>query len=138
MHKDVAEDKSLERSRPPEGATAKGGEHALVAISSIGVIPFTFEFKVKPVTGTPAPGAVHEDTRVVTIPTGAGFFITLNYIDGGFRENDLNTLRERPIGQFFISVGMRGNNLVCQVRMTDANSDDPITVRASGAVVTFK
>jgi hypothetical protein len=140
MENDAMLDEKLEFSRMPGGAVSKSGtdEAILAAANSIGVIPFSFEFKKAGGTGQPSPGSVHEDTRVVSIPSGAGFFITLNYIDCGFREANLTTLRERPIGQFFASVGMRGNNLVCQVRMTDVNADDPITVRVRGTVVTFR
>jgi hypothetical protein len=127
---------TLEHSRTPDEAAP--GDPSVAAINAIGVIPFRFEFKKRNQTGTPAPGSVFEDTRVVTIPSGAGFFITLNYIDCGFREENLVTLRERGVGQFFAAVGMRGNNLVCQVRMTDSNADDPMTVRVAGTVVTFR
>jgi hypothetical protein len=84
---------TLEQSRMPEAIPE--GDASLAAINSIGVIPFRFEFKKRNQAGTPSPGSVFEDTRVVSIPQGAGFFMTLNYIDCGFREENLVTLRER-------------------------------------------
>jgi hypothetical protein len=144
------EEDVLERSRMPSAGAFSGmnvpdsavaaasDDVSAAAVGSIGVIPFSFEFKKRNQTGTPSPGSTHEQSTVVSIPSGSGFFITLNYIDGGFVENNFNTLRERPLGQFFVSVGLRGNNLVCRVRLTDVNSDDPIIVRVSGTLVTFR
>jgi hypothetical protein len=37
-----------------------------------------------------------------------------------------SSLTERPLGQLVVDTGMRGDNLVCGVRLTDSNADDPV------------
>lgn len=48
-----------------------------------------------------------------------------------------NTLTERPLGQFVVDVDMRGDNLVCGVRLTDSNADDPVSIAVTAAVLFF-
>ncbi len=126
----------LETFRTPAHANVapRPGEAAAVNVSAIvGVASHTFTFKENSNT----PGRQLEQSVVITVPSGAGFFTCIPYLMGSFTSSDFQHLTERPLGQFYVSVGLRGNNLVCSVRLTDSNSDDPIFIEATATVVFY-
>ena len=100
----------------------------------VGLASATFTFKENANT----PGQTHEQSKVVSVPSGAGFFCMIPYFTGAFTNSSFTHLTERPLGQFLVGVGLRGNNLVCQVRLSDKNSDDPIFIQVTAVVVFFK
>jgi hypothetical protein len=127
----------LETFSLPEGAEAVRGDGMAtqVAISSIvSVASNTFVFRENSNT----PGRLLEQSVVVNRPSGAGFFTCIPAFTGAFTSSDFQTLRERPLGQFFAQVFLRGNSLVCQVRLTDSNADDPIFIFVTGLIVFFQ
>jgi kumamolisin len=122
--------------RAPSNAAlaARQGEAPSANVSSIvSVASQLFTFKENSNT----PGRFLEQSVVVNVPAGAGWFTCIPHVMGAFTSSDFQTLTERPLGQFFVNVGMRGNNLVCTVRLTDSNSDDPIYIEVSGTVVFY-
>jgi hypothetical protein len=129
--------KDIETFQLPEGASAAelNGAATQVNVSSIvSVVSTVFTFRENSNT----PGRTLEQTRTVTRPPGSGFFVGLNAINGAFTTSDFQHLTERPLGQFLASLGLRGNNtLVCQVRLTDSNSDDPIFISVGAFIVFF-
>jgi hypothetical protein len=127
----------LETFRAPPNAKMQGSPPQLqiAAVSSIvGVASHTFEFRENSNT----PGRLLEQSVVVTVPPGAGFFTVIPFFTAAFTNSDFTKLGERPLGQLFASIGLRGNNLVCQVRLTDSNSDDPIFIAVTGIVVFYQ
>lgn len=125
----------LETFRAPEGTNLVSGAAAAANVASIvNVASHTFEFRENSNT----PGRWLEQSTVVSVPSGAGFFVCLNHFMGAFTSPNFQFLVERPLGQFSVNVGLRGNNLVCQVRLTDSNSDDPVFVRVSAIVVFYR
>lgn len=60
------------------------------------------------------------------------------YIMGAFTTRDFQRLTERPLGQFYAGIGLRGNNLVCTMRLTDSNVDDPVFIQVTGIVVFYR
>jgi hypothetical protein len=65
---------------------------------------------------------------MVSLASINGFFFT----DGGAH------LTQRPLGQFQVSAGWREpNTVVCRVRLTDENMDDPIRIQVSGTVLFY-
>lgn len=131
------EEKTLDSFRVPEGkeSTIQEGRAQEVAITSIvGVASNTFTFR----ESTNTPGRTLEASTIVTVPEGAGFFTMINTFSGSFTTPDFQFLKERPIGQFFVNLGLRGNNFVCRVRLTDANSDDPILISVTGIIAFFR
>jgi hypothetical protein len=128
---------TLEAFKAPEGkvGSLEEGTAQEVDISSISGVTFhTFEF----LENSNTPGRFLEQSVVVNVPAGAGFFVCLNTITGSFTTGDFQFLAERPLGQFSVSLGLRGNNFVCQVRLTDSNQDDPIFIRVRGLIVFFQ
>lgn len=126
----------LETFRVPAHAALapRPGEAAAVNVSAIvGLASHTFTFKENSST----PGRQLEQSVVVSVPSGAGYFTCIPYLMGAFTTPDFLHLTERPLGQFYVSVGLRGNNLVCSVRLTDSNSDDPIYIEVSATVVFY-
>jgi len=131
------EEIALASFRAPEGKEGiiEEGKAQEVAITSIvGVASHTFTFRENANT----PGRTLEASTVVTVPAGAGFFTMVNTFSGAFTTSDFQFLRERPMGQFFVNLGLRGNNFVCRVRLTDANSDDPILISVTGIIAFFR
>lgn len=135
-NKVTLQDPKLEAFRVPGHAklAAREGEAKTANVSSIAsVASHTFTFKENSNT----PGRLLEQSVVVTVPSGAGFFTCTPYITGAFTTGDFQHLTERPLGQFYVAVGLRGNNLVCTVRLTDSNSDDPIFIEVTAIVVFY-
>jgi hypothetical protein len=119
---------------PSGQVPATGGQALQANVSSIvNVVGATFLFRENSNT----PGRVLEQSQVVNVPAGAGFFTGINGIDGAFTTSDFTHLTERPLGEFSAFVGLRGNNLVCTVRLTDSNSDDPIQIVVRGFIAFF-
>ncbi len=132
----VEPDQDIESFQPPGGATAElDGNVQQVNVSSIvSVVGADFTFQEN--SGTP--GRFLEQTRVVSRPPGSGFFVGVNVFRGSFTTPNFLFLAERPLGQFNVSVGLRGTNtLVCQVRLTDSNQDDPIDIRVRAFIAFF-
>jgi|GEM_PF-2451223 hypothetical protein len=106
--------------------------------SIVSIVGFFFDF-FEP--GGPAhllPGRPLEQTTTIIRPRGAGFMVCLNLISGAFVTNGGGILTQRPLGQFKVSAGFRDpNTLVCRVRLTDENMDDPIHIQVRGAVLFF-
>lgn len=130
-------DLELETFRIPEGSKLTGveGEAKAVDITSVvSVASNTFTFRES--TGTP--GRVLEQSVVISVPSGAGFFTCIPFFAGAFTNESFTLLRERPLGEFYVAAGLRGNNLVCTVRLTDSNQDDPILIRATATVVFYR
>ncbi len=128
---------AVETSITPAGAAQSaevtqlddGFNVAPLAINQIGSAFRTYAFDL-------SNGDFSEQTSAVPLPPGAGFITLLNSLDYAFvRSPGSTTLTERPLGQFHVAVGMRGNNLVCRVRLTDTNADDPVRVRVTAGVL---
>ena len=130
------QDTKLETFRVPQNAklSAHAGQAQAVNVSAIvSVASHTFTFKENSNT----PGRLLEQSIVISVPSGSGFFSCIPYLTGAFTTGNFQNLTERPLGQFFVSVGLRGNNLVCRVRLTDSNSDDPVFIEVSAIVVFY-
>lgn len=123
----------LEMVRAPLGVGGPGQARAVAISSIIGLATHTFTFKENSNT----PGRLLEQSVVVNVPPNSGFFTCMPYITGAFTTSDFQHLAERPLGQFYVAVGLRGNNLVCTVRLSDSNSDDPIFIEVAATVVFF-
>ncbi|MCA9234319.1 MAG: hypothetical protein KDA44_02555 [Planctomycetales bacterium] len=81
-------------------------------------------------------GDFSEQTSAVPRPNNAGFVTFLNTLNYAFvTSSGSTTIKERPLGQFFARVGLRGNNLVCTVRLTDRNADDAVRITVSAGVL---
>ncbi|WOJ91276.1 hypothetical protein RZS28_08485 [Methylocapsa polymorpha] len=106
--------------------------------SIVGVAPFFFDFFEPGGPDHLLPGRPLEQTQTVNRPRGSGFVVGLNSFNGAFVTDGGNTLTQRPLGQFEVFAGLRDFNvLVCRVRLTDENSDDPIRIQVSGWVLFF-
>ena len=106
--------------------------------SIIGVTPFFFNFFEPGGTNNLLPGRPLEQTQTVNRPRGSGFVVSLAGFTGAFVTNGGNLLTQRPLGQFTVWTGLRDFNvLVCRVRLTDENSDDPIHIQVQGTVLFF-
>jgi hypothetical protein len=129
-------DNNIKSFQIPGDATAELDSNVQqVNVSSI-VSIVSAEFLFQENSNTP--GRFLEQSRVVNVPPGTGFFVGLNVIGDAFVTSNFTSLRERPLGQFYVAVGLRNPNvLVCQVRLTDANSDDPIEIRVRAFIAFF-
>ena len=106
--------------------------------SIVNIVGFFFDFFEPGGPDHLLPGRPLEQTTTIIRPTGAGFMVCLNLINGAFVTNGGGVLTERPLGQFLVNAGFRDpNTLVCRVRLTDSNSDDPIRIQVRGAVLFF-
>ena len=135
MSDQIAPDQEIETFQLPgeEGQSLAGGALQADVTSIVSVVGADFAFQQNANT----PGRFLEQTRPVTRPPGSGFFVGVNTIRSSFTSNNFQTLTERPLGQIFVSVGLRGTDLVCQVRLTDSNSDDPIDIRVRAFIAFF-
>jgi hypothetical protein len=127
----------LEIFRAPEGYVlpTDGLSATTVEVTSIvRVASHHFEFRENAHT----PGRLLEQAVAVDVPQGAGLFCSVPYFTAAYTTPDFVGLSERPLGELLVSVGMRGNNLVCQVMLSDRNGDDPILIRVAGVVVFFR
>jgi hypothetical protein len=132
-----AEEPTLEYFRPPEGKEARVEEGLAQAVDISSIVSIaTNEFVFQESSGTP--GRFLEQAVAVTRPPNAGFFTLMTKVSHAFMTPDLQFLTERPLGQVFAQVGMRGDNLVCTVRLTDSNADDPIRIRVTAHVLFFQ
>jgi hypothetical protein len=127
----------VESFRLPEGKQVSHREGAALQVaeltSIVSVASHVFSFNENSNT----PGRFLEQSVVVNVPPGAGFFVSMASFAGAFTTGNFQFLTERPLGQFFVSLFLRGNNFVCQVRLTDSNSDDPISINVTGVIVFF-
>lgn len=126
-----------ESFRPPQGTALTyqaGAASTVSATSLVSLASHRFEFRENSNT----PGRFLEQSVVVSVPVGAGYFCCTSQVMGAFTTPNFQFLTERPFGQFHVSVGLRGNNLVCTVRLTDSNSDDPIFIVVDAIVVFFR
>lgn len=103
-------------------------------ISVVSVASHTFTFRENSNT----PGRFLEQLVVVNVPLGAGFFTTMPYIMGAFTTRDFQRLTKRSCGQFYAGIRLGGNNLVCTVRLTDPNADDPVFIQVTEIVVFYR
>jgi hypothetical protein len=127
----------LESFRAPETAplaVEKGTAMSAPVTSIISVASHTFTFN----ENTNTPGRFLEQSVVDNVPSGAGYFTTVPYFRAAFTTSNFQHLTERPLGQVYFSAGLRGNNLVCGVRLTDSNSDDPISIVVTCIVVFYR
>jgi len=127
----------LETFRLPGGVAVAGADNELhIAPLSqvVGVASHLFSFRENSNT----PGRFLEQSIVVNVPAGAGFFTSIASFFGAFTTGNFANLTERPLGQFIVSVGLRGNNLVCGVRLTDSNSDDPVAIDVTANIFFFQ
>jgi hypothetical protein len=104
----------------------------------VGVTPFFFDFVEPGGPNNLLPGRPLEKTQPVDRPRGAGFVVSLAGFNGAFVTDGGGALTQRPLGQFQVWTGIRDFNvLVCRVRLTDENSDDPIHIQVRGTVLFF-
>ncbi len=82
-------------------------------------------------------GDYEEKTVAVDRPPGAGFVVMLNTLQYAFVRAGTNTLTERPLGELVARAGLRGNNIVCGVRLTDSNADDAVSISVNVTVLFF-
>jgi len=125
--------------QPPRGQEiiAEDGQAQGFAVSA--VVGFFYQlFSFREVANTP--GRTHEQAVKVTIPPDAGWFMTINYFEGLFIKPDGN-LTERPLGGIYYRTYVEERNgakmLVCRVRLTDSNQDDPIAIGVGVGLVTI-
>lgn len=130
----AVQDKKLEKFSAPLGKKieSKDGHADSAALAGVvSVASHTFTFRR-------ANGDAEEKTVAVNRPAGAGFIVTLSELRYAFmRGTTGNSLRERPLGEFIADSGLRGDNLVCRVRLTDVNADDPVSITITVGVLFF-
>ncbi len=131
---DVSPVESFRFPKGKEVSVEEGRAQEATVSSIVRVVSQTFTFKENANT----PGRFLEQSVVVNVPSGAGFFTSIFSFMGAFTTPDFQLLTERPLGQFSVSVGLRGNNFVCQVRLTDSNQDDPIFIQVSALLIFFQ
>lgn len=106
--------------------------------SVISIVPVTFRFAADVNTS----GDFKEQTVAVDRPPGIKTFVLLQSVqlshplaelsDRPVTENDHQYLNERPLSECAVNVFLRGlDNVVCQVRLTDADQHDAIEVTAT-------
>jgi hypothetical protein len=106
--------------------------------SIVNIVGFFFVFDEPGGPDHLLPGRPLEQTTTIVRPSGAGFMVSLASFNGYFYTDGGAHLTERPLGQFLVSAGFRDpNTLVCRVRLTDSNSDDPIHIEVSGTVLFY-
>jgi hypothetical protein len=93
----------------------------------VGSFPHTFTFTEFGGTNNLLPGRPLEQSVPFTPPRGAASMAVLRGFGGAFIHPN-QTLTQRPLGQFVVSVGLKSGSLVCRVRLTDENMDDPISI----------
>jgi hypothetical protein len=125
----------LEAIRYPQGAALRSaGDLSLASVASIvGVSAHSFRFR----ENSSSPGRILEQSIVISLPPDAGAFTMISSYSSAFTTSDFRFLTERPLGEHAVALGFRGNNLVCQVRLTDSNQDDPIAINVTALVVAF-
>jgi hypothetical protein len=58
--------------------------------------------------------------------------------DGAFVDNSGGVLQDRELGQFFVWTSFRAPNLlVCRVRLTAENIDQPVSIKAKVVALIF-
>jgi len=136
-HNTSIEISPLESFQFPKGKEAgvqEGRAQEAIISSIVSVASHTFIFRENANT----PGRELEASVVVNVPSGAGFFTSISNFTGAFTSPDFQVLTERPLGQFEVGIGLRGNNFVCRVRLTDANADDAIVISVTGVIAFFQ
>lgn len=127
-------DEQLEKFAAPENQTITSKEGSAQSINISNVVSIasnTFSFQLNN-------GNATEQTVAVSRPAGAGFTVMLQDLYYSFVDrNNRSQLTERPLGQFIADIGLRGNELVCRVRLTDRNADDPVSIFVTAAVLFF-
>lgn len=87
------------------------------------------------------PGRPITQRQRVTRPAGADWtFVGISSINCAFTDGNLSApkLRERPLGQLLASTWVEGDDIVCQMRLTDVNSDDACMMGVTVNVLFFQ
>jgi hypothetical protein len=106
--------------------------------ATVGVVAHTFEFREFGGPDHLLPGRPLSQSIPINIPPGAGWFVMLRGFGHSFMTNDPpNQLTERPLGEMVAQAGVDvgAGTLVCNVRLTDSNADDPIKIVVDVVVV---
>jgi len=134
---EIVSDIEILTFQAPGTSTAQLDDEAVqvnvASIVSVVGVNFTFQENAN------TPGRVLQQTRSVTRPAGSGFFTGLNFFKSSFTTSNFQFLTERPLGEISVSLGLLADNqtLVCQVRLTDSNQDDPIDIRVRGFIAFY-
>lgn len=108
----------------------------------LGMRTFHFGFTHFGGTNNLLPGRGETQTARLGLPQGATAFAALAGINCGFINGNLDsppmTLRERPLGQLRVDLEVQGDTLMCHMRLTDENSDDPCVMRVTVNVLFFE
>ncbi|KEK20763.1 hypothetical protein [Bacillus gaemokensis] len=87
------------------------------------------------------PGRPMEQRKRVTRPAGANWtFVGLSAINCAFTDGNLSApkMRERPLGQLLAETWVEGDDIVCKMRLTDGNMDDPCWMYVTVNVLFFQ
>jgi hypothetical protein len=83
------------------------------------------------------PGRPLQQQKPVDLLPGDSVIFALMGCSGAFVAG--NSLRERPLGQFMVDLSFaRPNFMVCRVRLTDQNADDPIKFFVNAVALFFQ
>ncbi len=122
----------------PSSDNVEGDIKTLKSLSGISSFGHVFNFVELGGTNRLKPGGLLEQTIDVPRPPGSGFMVALNGFSGAFITDGGARLTQRPLGQFYVFAWIRGENtLVCRVRLTDENADDPIQILVRVGVLFF-
>jgi hypothetical protein len=106
------------------------------ATKILGFSTFFFNFFNEGGTNNLLPGRPTTQQLSFDNPTEASVFACLSMFNGSFVTDGGVHLTERPLGEF--EVGLSFPNLTtlsCRIRLTDSNSDDPVTIQVAGILV---
>jgi hypothetical protein len=122
------------------GLFVPGEEDAVDRSLTAGVRGFQgvfFDFIEPGGPGHLLPGRPLVQQKPVDLHPGDSVVFALMGINGAFVTG--NQLRERALGQFMATLSFASPNLmVCSVRLTDINSDDPIRIQVNALALFFQ
>lgn len=127
-------DESLLKFSAPDGKTFQTKENyanSFAVNNVVSTASHTFRFQRDN-------GESEEKIIFVGRPPGSGFIVMLQDLYYAFTNSGASLLTERPLGQFLVDIGIREDNLlVCKVRLTDINADDPVLITVSAGVLFY-
>lgn len=125
----------LESTDPADAMETKDF-HTAAAISGFSV--HSFEFFAPHDANHLLPGREMEQTQVVSFAPGSSLIFALMGFDGAFVDNSGGILQDRELGQFYVWTSFRAPNLlVCRVRLTAENIDQPVSIKAKVVALIF-
>ncbi|WP_240140203.1 hypothetical protein [Streptomyces sp. MUM 178J] len=118
-------------------AAARSSKSTLAGWTITGFFTLHFSFNEPGGVDHLKPGRPLKDSQKIDIGEQEDAVVAITALSGAYTDGG-KTIRQRPLGQFMVRVRFEKPDIVvCEVRLTDDNSDDPINIWVNVLAISF-